>query len=68
MKSLVQYWSCGTTRVDSKNPAIYFYVTKFSDILDKIIPFFEAYPLQGSKKLDFADFCKVAELIKKKAH
>ena len=35
---------------------------------DKIIPFFEKYPIKGVKALDYADFCKVAELMKNKAH
>jgi hypothetical protein len=26
------------------------------------------YPLQGIKILDYADFCKVAELMQEKAH
>jgi LAGLIDADG endonuclease len=34
----------------------------------KIIPLFKEYNLQGSKKLDFMDFCKVAELLNNKAH
>jgi hypothetical protein len=40
-------------------------VRKTSDIFDKIIPFFNKYPLQGVKVDDYADFCKVA-IIKKK--
>lgn len=43
-------------------------MTKFSDITEKIIPFFDKYPLRGSKAKDFSDFCKVVELMKKKAH
>lgn len=36
--------------------------------MDIIIPFFETYPIQGTKSLDFADFKKVAEILKKKEH
>jgi hypothetical protein len=43
-------------------------VTEFSDIVEKIIPFFEKYPMVGVKTLNFADFCKVAELMKNKDH
>ena len=39
-----------------------------SDITEKIIPLFEKYPIIGVKKENFYDFCKVAELMKKKAH
>jgi len=43
-------------------------VVKFSDIIDKIIPFFEKYPLQGAKLADYKDFKRVTELMLTKAH
>ena len=41
---------------------------RFPDISSKIIPLFQEYPLQGVKANDFADFCKVAELMRSEAH
>ena len=43
-------------------------VSTFSDINNKIISLFNKYPLLGTKKEDYLDFCKVAELIKSKNH
>ena len=43
-------------------------VSTFSDINNKIISLFNKYPLLGTKKEDYLDFCKVAELIKSKDH
>ena len=43
-------------------------VTKIADITQKVIPFFNKYSIVGVKALDFADFCKVAEMMKNKAH
>ena len=43
-------------------------VTKLSDIIENIIPFFENYPLVGSKAKDFEDFKKIAKLMKSKVH
>ena len=43
-------------------------VSTFSDINNKIIPLFSKYPLLGTKKEDYLDFCKVAELMKSKYH
>jgi len=37
-------------------------------IVNKIIPFFNEYPILGVKSLDFADFKKVAELMETKQH
>jgi len=36
--------------------------------LKKIIPIFNNYPLIGTKKENYIDFVKVAELIKSKDH
>jgi len=45
-----------------------FTVSKLADIQNIIIPFFLKYPILGIKSKDFADFCKVTELMKAKAH
>lgn len=61
-----KYLNCG--RIQSSRDTVDFIVTKYSDISNIVIPFFEKHPLQGEKRLDFADFCKVAQLMSKKAH
>ncbi len=43
-------------------------ITKISDIINIVIPFFDKYPVFGIKSLDFADFKKVAFMIKSKEH
>jgi len=43
-------------------------ITKFSDIVNVIIPFFNLYPIAGTKSLDFKDFKKVCDIIKTKEH
>jgi len=43
-------------------------VSKFKDIYNKIIPFFNEYKIEGTKLLDFQDFCEAAEIVNKKAH
>jgi LAGLIDADG endonuclease len=43
-------------------------IVKFSDIINVIIPFFDKYPLQGQKKLDYNDFKKVSEMMLRKEH
>jgi hypothetical protein len=69
MKSLVSYLDCGQIYSSSaEGEAVNFTVERFSDITDKIIPFFDKYPIEGVKAFDFADFKRVAELMKNKAH
>jgi len=68
MQNLMAQLGCGFIKVNKDKSLVYFVVTKFSDVHDTIIPHFTKHPLQGTKKLDFIDFCKVAELMKLKAH
>lgn len=51
-----------------KGNSVHLQITNFSDILEKIIPFFDQYPIQGLKSLDFADFKKVTNIVKSKKH
>jgi len=63
---LADYLGCG--RLSVNREGIYLDVTKISDLTEKVIPLLKNHPILGNKQLDFEDFCKVAELIKVKAH
>ena len=52
----------------SEDKSVHLQITKFTDINEKIIPFFEKYPIEGVKSLDFEDFKKVCKLIENKKH
>ena len=66
MRSLIEYFDCGN--ILQRGEAFDFRVTKLSDIENKIIPFFKKFQIYGVKALDFADFMKVADLMKNKKH
>ena len=66
MRSLIDYLGCG--KLTRKRDVYEFQVFKFTDITDKVIVFFEKYPILGEKAKDFADFCYVADLMKNKVH
>ena len=66
MRSLIEYFDCGN--VFLKKEIVEFVVTGFSDIKNKIIPFFVKYPVIGIKAKDFSDFCKVFKLMENKDH
>ena len=68
IQSLINYLDCGNVNIRSNKLACDFQVTKFADLVEKINPFFKKYSLLGVKSKDFADFSKVAELMKNKAH
>jgi len=67
MNSFVNFFglSCGKINQDSRSQAAYYVVQKLSDLTEKIIPFFDKYPLLlGVKVKDFEDFKRVANLMK----
>ena len=66
MESLIEYFKVG--KCYYRDEAIDFRVTKIENLTNIIIPFFNKYPIIGVKNLDFDDWCKVAELMKNKAH
>jgi hypothetical protein len=68
INSLVTFFDCGRVEPYYQGPAVNFVVSKLSDITEKIIPFFEAYPLIGTKAKNFEDFKKIASLMESKAH
>lgn len=70
LANFVKIFGCGAIYSQSKSAGNVedFMVTGLSHITDKVIPFFLAHPLQGAKKKEFADFIKVADLMKLKAH
>jgi len=68
ISKFVEYLNCGRICEASTRNEIYFLVSVYSDIVEKIIPLFKEYPLIGVKKKDYLDFFKVAELMKTKKH
>ena len=71
MNSLIKFFDCGKIeKAKTRLNVVNFRVTKrpFQDITQKIIPFFKKHSILGVKELDFADFCKVAKLMKDKMH
>jgi hypothetical protein len=65
---IIKYLNCGNLITIPGAPYIRFSVSKFSHIIDVIIPFLNKYSLMGSKKLDFNDFNLIANLMKQKSH
>lgn len=73
-EALIKHLAVYFGLIDStKNVYIYkdsvkFEIVNFSDIINKIIPFFDKHLIQGKKSLDFIDFKEVAGIIRKKDH
>jgi hypothetical protein len=67
--ALHKFFGCGNIIWDNKKGDAYkFSVNKIEDIVTKIIPHFDKYPLQTSKRLDYLDFKQVALKLYNKLH
>jgi hypothetical protein len=61
-------FNCGRYALRKNKLAGDFVVEKFSDVQLKIVPFFDQFPLQGVKSLDFADFKRASDIMKSGGH
>jgi hypothetical protein len=68
LESLVNYFGCGYVAKYEKRSICEFIVTKIDHIVEYIIPFFEKYPIEGSKHLNYLKFKNAAYIIKNKEH
>ena len=69
LKILQDQLKCGIIKTRKKDNLNSFDVTNPQDIIQKVIPYFQKYPvLSVSKKRNFAIFCKVASLMDKGEH
>jgi len=55
LEGLKDYLGCGRLETPKNGVAVHYVVSKFKDITDKVIPFFNKYPIIGVKALDFSD-------------
>lgn len=64
LKKLATYLACGLIETVKTRPnQSSFVVYKFSDIVEKILPFFDKYSLHGKKSLDYNDFKTVTNIV-----
>jgi hypothetical protein len=64
---LQEVFGCGTVR-ERKDGVVYFEVTKPSDLRERVFPFFERFPLRGSKANDLEVFIKITHLVQSGEH
>ena len=64
LEKLAIYLNCGWVETVKTRPSKSILVVyKFSDIFEKIVPFFYKYSLQGKKRLDYEDFRTVTNIV-----
>lgn len=69
LSKFAEYLDCGNISKTTARPdSITFIVRKFNDIKEKVIPFFQRFPLQGIKAMDYQDFCAISKIMEDKSH
>src|SRR3989338_8015234 len=61
-------FGCGFMRRDMKDKTLKYEVRSLNDLLTKVIPHFEQYPLMSGKSKDFKLFKRVCILMEKKKY
>ena len=73
LKNIQKFFGCGKIfinhRIDNHRELIYRYcVRSINELVNKIIPFFNQYPLKTAKRNDFNIFCQIVSLMAEKKH
>ena len=68
VKSLREFFKCGAIRYSKADRTYKFEVRSVKDIVKKVIPWFEKYPLMGSKAEDFKKFKLICQMVHENKH
>ena len=69
LKILKQELRCGIIKIRKRDNLYSFDATNPKDVIQKIIPYFQKYPVRSdSKKKNFSIFCQIAKLMGKGEH
>jgi hypothetical protein len=68
IKRIQKFFGCGGIRFSRSDNCYKFEVRSVGDLVRRIIPHFEKYPLQGSKAKSFKGFKKICEMLKANLH
>jgi hypothetical protein len=68
IKGLHNYFNCGGVRYSRSDRTYKYEVRSVNDLMNIVIPFFEQYPLKGSKFQDFLIFSEICKSIKGNLH
>ena len=53
--TLIPYFNCGKMKKDTRHSVLYFTVSNFTHLIERIIPFFQEHKILGVKFLDYED-------------
>jgi hypothetical protein len=62
------HFGCGNIRPDRSDKTLKWETRRLEDILGRVIPHFDSYPLLSGKRLDFERFAVICQLMARGAH
>ncbi len=68
LHALQAYFGCGSIRPDRSDRTLKWETRRLEDLLGRVIPHFERFPLLSGKQLDFERFASVCRLMAGGAH
>lgn len=73
LEQLIEFFGCGAIiennrRDNHRYQLLRYAVKRRSDLIDRIIPFFEEHPLRTTKQQDFESFCEVISMMRRDLH
>src|SRR5918999_3993842 len=68
IRLLPHLFECGTVRPDRSDKTVKYEVRSLRHLLERVIPFFEEFPLLSSKRRDFEIFASVCQMMQSREH
>jgi hypothetical protein len=68
LHALQAHFGCGSIRPDRSDRTLKWETRRLKDLLERVIPHFETFPLLSGKRLDFERFAGVCRLMAAGAH
>ena len=68
LRMFKSHLNCGSIRPDRSDKTLKFEVRSITELVEKVIPHFEKYPLLSNRKKDFYLFSEICKTMYKKEH
>ena len=68
LEMLQQYFGCGTIRPDRSDKTLKFEIRSLDELVKRVIPHFEEFPMISSKQRDFELFAEVCRMMYQDEH
>ena len=68
LHAVMAFCGCGSIRPDRSDQTVKWETRRLEDLLGRVVPHFERFPLMSGKRLDFERFASVCRLMASGAH